>query len=292
LFDSFGSSGGGGSDYTGQNRCTDAGFKKPDDDWSGWEKIGELCRDILPEFGGTSTKFTVGDSYAKKLGRNFETYFGCNIWLGCDPIELVECILNSTCAAKPLVPLLAPLILGAGGQGKTLFGGSHDLQYGSQVSVRRGPEYANSSEKLWETINGNVCSWENLAAKLCEVSVLICLLLDMAAMLITRAAVASDGSSWKGYISFHEVWSRSLLPRIQGVIEFVEEMIAKMKTVEAAAKCTLSDSEDALIRSIRACVTTDLAAADSVEATGNEIVIAVDGVRITTKHLRRCALSE
>lgn len=249
LFDAFDGSGSGGSDFTGQSGPCDNNFKKRD------EGGGVSAADVLLDFFLANNKgaieFVVGDSYKKTFGRTFETYYGCNIWLGCDPVQFFEYLADKT--KVPGIATAIPLLFGAGGQGKTLFGGSQDIQYGTKVDCHRGHSITKTSRKpgttTFETTEGNEGPVDIPSGRFCEIAVALLLLIDFVVMLLTKAAVANNGKRWETMIRICEVWSLMILPRLQGLLERVESTtgtvdILSMK-VKRAVKDTVTDAEQA-----------------------------------------------
>jgi len=284
IFDPSGkSSGGGGSDATGENEAAESNHK--DGDGSG---ILDFVKDLFFDFNHADVEYAVGDSYSKTFGRNFETYFGCNIWLGCDPVEVFEWAALK--AGSPIPALLVAGIFGAAGQGTTTFGGTHDIQYGKNVSIHRGAKLekrcqsANGAVSIEE--KGNETAIDAPARCVCETAVVILLLIEFIVMLLTRVANNHDTKGWNGFLKFGDIWSRYLLPRAQGLIEAAETTLGRLDVATAEADGTLEQSEDALQRSGRALVSTDGVAGVSISAAISEIEIAADAIRNSIKRLK------
>lgn len=248
LFDAFDGSGSGGSDFSGESGPCENNFKPPGEG-GGFNAI-DMVKDFFLANEKGAIKFVVGDSYKKTFGRTFETYYGCNIWLGCDPVQFFEYLAEKT--QVPGIATAIPLIFGAGGQGKTLFGGSQDIQYGTKIDCHRGHSISKTSRIpgtiTFETTEGNESPVDLPSGRFCEIAVALLLLIDFVVMLLTKAAVANDGKRWETMIRICEIWSLMILPRLQGLLERVESTtgtvdILLMK-VKGAVEDTATDAED------------------------------------------------
>ena len=277
LFDMFNGSGSGGSDFTGQSAPCDNNFKTAD---GGFNAI-EMVKDIFLANNKGSIDFVVGDSYKKTFGRNYETYYGCNIWLGCDPVQLLEYLADQT--PFPILGTAIPLIFGAGGQGKTLFGGSNDIQYGTKVDCHRGSSISKLSSKPGMTLEiksgGNQSSIDIPTGKLCERAVALLLLIDFVVMLLTKAAVANDGKRWEVIIRICEVWSLMILPRLHGLLERIESTTGTIEILAMKVKKAVKDSVKAAEDAARATTNPDSGAVDSMEAAAGELTVSLDNQR-------------
>lgn len=284
MFDPSGNgSGGGGSDATGDNDAAQSNHKGSDSNG-----VLEFVKDLVFDFNHADVEYAVGDSYSKTFGRNFETYFGCNIWLGCDPVEIFEWAAAKS--ASPIPSLLVAGLFGAAGQGTTTFGGTHDIQYGKNVSVHRGAKIEKRCQSVIGTVStekkGNETAIDVPARCVCESAVVVLLLIEFIVMLLTRVANNHDTKDWNGFLKFGDFWSRYLLPRFQGLIEAAETTLGTLDVATAEADGTLEQSVDALKRSFRAMVTTDGVAGVSLSATMNEVEVAADALRNCIKRLK------
>lgn len=290
LFDLLGpvSSGGGGSDSSGNDEAA-CGAYKPEE--SEGFSVAEMFQDLLLASDKGNIGYTVGDSFKKQFGRSFESYYGCNVWLGCDPVELIEHLTEERFGTFSVASALVPTILGAGGQGKTLLGGTHDLHYGTSVKAHRGYKYENISlnavKSHGNTILGNMISIEQKLGKIAVLGVKILLALDLLIMLLTRAALNSSKEAWKGFIKFSEIWSLNILPRLQGLIEFIETMAAKVKAIARKVEAVYSDSENLVERLVRVLLSTDHAHGDSTDAAKGQAKTVVEEITTIERFLKR-----
>lgn len=290
LFDGFTGSGGGGSDFTGRDNNAKAGFKTTNGSIDEGLDVPAMLLDMLTSESGT-VDFTIGDTLKKCFGRTIETYHGCNVWVGCDPVEFFEYLAENleTRINPHLLSGIVAFLFGAGGQGKTVFGGMHNIQYGTKVDCHRGPTRSIVSPAvgfpLGQFGQGNATPVDAPVAKACQLMVVVMLLFDLMTTLITKAALAHESNDWNRFVTFSKVWSRYLLPRVQGMIEFVETTYGETVELATAAEDAVDDSEDAVERAARATVTTDSAAEDSVEAAEQQAEEAVDSIRNAEEHL-------
>lgn len=288
IFDPTGQgSGGGGSDATGDNDAAESNHKAGDG-----TGLLDFIEDLFFDFNHGDIEYGVGDSYSKKFGRNFETYFGCNIWLGCDPVEVFEWAASK--AGSPIPGLLVAGLFGAAGQGATTFGGTHDIQYGKNVSIHRGAKIEKRCQSAIGSVSveekGNETAIDAPARCVCETAVVILLLIEFIVLLLTRIANNHDTKEWNGFLKFGDIWSRYFLPRIQGLIETAETTLGRLDVATAEADGTLEQSIDALKRSLRALVSTDGLASASVSAAVSEIEIAADAVRNSINRLKAAVI--
>lgn len=274
ILDLAPSSGRGGSDCTGENDSSKTKFKT--------HNVGQLLESFAKSVFAIDTdgeiSFSFGDGYAKKFGRHFESNFGCKLWIGCDPIELIENAISN-----PILGALIPLVFGAGGQGKTLVGNTQNINYGDKYDVLRGASYKNAMPS-WRDASmsgGNVHPWEKLAAKVCFLMAALCLFMDMLFLLLTRMFVEFETKKWSGATEFCNVWSLAILPRLQGVLEYIECLLAKIKTLHHSVEEALDKSKKAVKKAVRAAVSTDSAQEDDVSNLRRLIEECLDWIRET-----------
>lgn len=288
LFDPSGkSSGGGGSDATGDNDAAESSYKESDA-----KGTLEALEKIFFDFNSGDVEYAVGDTYTKTFGRNFETYFGCNIWLGCDPIEMLEWAASKA-GSPALAGAVVAALFGAAGQGTTTFGSRQDIQYGKNVAIHRGAKIEKRCQSAIGTVSveakGNETAVDAPAACVCEAAVAVLLLLELIVMLLTRIANAHDTKAWRGFLTFGDIWSRYLLPRLQGLIESAETTLGRIDVALAEADGALEQSESAVQKSVRALVSTDGVAGVSVSAALSEIKVALDSLRNSVERLFEAA---
>ncbi|MEZ6092174.1 MAG: type VI secretion system tip protein TssI/VgrG [Pirellulaceae bacterium] len=296
LFDWMGNSGGGGNNLRGNDQGTDTAFKAQEGEGDSKFDVGEMFKNIFLCNDVGEVAYTVGETYKKHFGGNYETKFGANIWLGCDPVEFIEYLadqLGGKFGLSAYSGMLVPLLLGAGGQGSTLFGGKHSLQYGRAVDSHRGVKLTTHKPEIEEPIKRftktEASAFEWPAWTAVKIAVAILLATDFIVMMLTKAALAHQGKHWNGIIKFSEVWSLMLLPRLQGLLEFIESTEAYVGSLLRAAQKALTDAVNALSRTIRAATVTDGAADGSREAAEDEVKDAVDSVADCVRRLERSA---
>lgn len=269
LFDIGGGSGGGGSsDATGNDEGGSGPFKDPGPSTF---NVKEFFKEIALIADHGEITFNVGDSYKKSVGRQMSTIFGPTTLLSCDPMELLDHLIEETGpVAGRVLSVLCAGIFGSGGQGKTFFGGTQTLQYGDTLTVNRGLQLKNTSagfHACWEKATpGNMKGYEAMAGFACILLTLLMLLTDLIATMLTKCLTDHSGATWEHVIKFDQVWTLNLLPRLQGLLELLERLSATVKSTQQKLYVATNQLTDALSRVMRALVTTDGAAADSVEA--------------------------
>ena len=280
IFDLIGGSGGGGSDFTGYDGGANVSFKKPEEGEKS-PSAGEVFADIFAIANEGSTTYSVGDSYTKRFGRSFETYYGSNIWIGCDPIEFVEFLLDKL--EIPVLGLIAPLAFGAGGIGKTVFGGKHDLQFGTEVKVHEGKTIKRTGPKPTDGENasseGNSTPLDGPCRKIVHVLLAIILMMDLLVMLLTKAALTRDSKAWKGYLEFSEIWSLMILPRLQGLLEFISTESSELNETLFDSKKAAHKSTNLAEDVAHVATVTDDTASVSRERAESEVEETADSVR-------------
>ncbi|QEG40655.1 type VI secretion system Vgr family protein [Roseimaritima ulvae] len=268
LFDTGGGSGGGGSDATGNDEAGSGPFKDPGPCTF---DVKHFFKEIALIADEGEIEFNVGDSYKKSVGRQMSTIFGPTTALSCDPMELVDELLESAGpVAGKILSTLGTLVFGSGGQGKTFFGGTQTLNYGETLTVNRGHQIKNTGPGFHACMEmahaGNMKGYEPIAGFACMVLTLLMLLTDLIATMLTKCLVDHFGSTWEHVVKFDQIWTLNILPRLQGLLELLERLNASIKSVQQKLAVATSQLEDAISRVFRAMETTDGAAGESIEA--------------------------
>lgn len=291
LFDlpAIGGSGGGGSDFTGNNGGANAQFKKSEEskDFDVGEFFKEMVKDLLLFQNEGSTTYSVGDTYSKRFGRQIGSFYGNTLSIGCDPAEVIEFAAEKS--GKMLLSWLTTLVLGAGGQGKALWGGIHDIQYGTQVKSYRGhliqkqTPHPKQPESRWG--EGSSPPADRPVAIVCHPLMLLILLMDLLVMMLTKAALSHDGSHWLRYLKFSEVWTLMIMPRLQGLLQFLESTTGEIGVIYDRARDALRRAREALARAVRAVQVLAASVRESLEAAGAAVTDALDNVRATARRI-------
>ncbi len=269
LFDMGGGSGGGGSnDATGNDEGGSGPFKDPG---PANFHLSEFLRELVLSADRGEISFNFGDSYKKSVGRQMATSFGPTTALSCDPMEFIDLLTEEAGpVAGKVLSVLCSAVFGSGGQGKTVFGGTKILQYGEALNVNRGLQIKNTGVDFHSCLhmvkNGNMKGYEPIAGFACMVLTLLMLLTDLIATVLTKCLVNHFGSTWEHVVKFDEIWTLNLLPRLQGLLEWLEGFNASVKSIQQKLALAMKQLEDALKRAMRVLVTTDGAASDSVDA--------------------------
>jgi len=295
LFDAIGGSGGGGNNMSGDDDGADAVFKDTGGDSESGFSATEMLQSIFMADDKGEIDFTVGDSFSKTFGGSYASKYGCNISMVCDPMDFFEFLADKIGERAPtagmlLNPLL-PLLFGAGGQGLTTFGGKSNLHYGTAVESHRGYKITKMlptpKEPAVRFSKGNETPVDAPATTACEIAVALLLIMDLLVMLLTKAAVSHQGSHWQGFVKFSEIWTFNLLPRLQGLLIFVESTEAKVDDASSSVQDSVDDSQRAVERSARVLETTDSSSTESNEAAGGEIENAESSVVNSERKLER-----
>ncbi|QDV69961.1 Phage-related baseplate assembly protein [Rosistilla carotiformis] len=295
LFDAIGGSGGGGNNMSGDDGGTDAQFKEPGEEAESGFSVTEMLKSLFLADDKGEIDFTVGDSFSKTFGGSYASKYGCNISMVCDPMDFFEFLADKIGESAPtagmlLNPLL-PLLFGAGGQGLTTFGGKSNLHYGKAIECHRGYKITKvlpvPKEPATRFSKGNETPVDAPATTACEIAVALLLIIDLAVMLLTKAAVSHKGEHWQGFVKFAEVWTFNILPRLQGLLVFMESTVAKVDDATASVEDTVDDSEVAVQRSARVLETTDSAAPDSTQAATVEVENALSSAATSERKLEQ-----
>jgi type VI secretion system secreted protein VgrG len=275
IFGDIGS-GGGGSDPSGDNDAVNNVFKEESD----FSNVGELFLHFILGNNSGDVELNVGDSFSKTFGRNIESYWGANIWLGCDPLQLVEMLASKS----PIgFGFMAPLLFGAAGQGTTLIGGSQDLQYGTSVDIHRGKALEKQSPGATRTTRnvqvGNFTPVDLPAELLCTVAAVVLLVFDFIMMLLTKIGIHENSHHWRGFVKASEIWTLNIMPRLQGLLEYAETCMARADDAVSSTEDASEAAINALLNAIRAATSTDSARADSIKNEQHWIMRAADDIR-------------
>jgi len=193
-----------------------------------------------------------------------------------------------------LPPVMFPVLFGATGQGSTTFGSAHKIHFGTEVKTQRGYELKSAKNDVRERkpavrfSAGNAKPTDAPAMTASEIAVALEFLTDFAVLIFTKVALAhSDNEHWKGFLTCSEVWSLCLLPRVQGLIEFVETTVAEVDDAAPVVDDAADKSTASLTRVSRAATVTDSGAEEARESAAEEIAATEDAVKSAAPRVER-----